>query len=110
MSNSHPPCHPQSYRSLRLTLLPVIISLLLALLVPQVASAHPLDVYLQATYITVAPAQIVVELDLSPGVLVAPQVLPQLDTNGDQQISDAESQTYVNALLQQVVLQVDGKP
>jgi hypothetical protein len=33
---------------------------------PQAALAHPLDVYLQASYITVAPTQIVVELDLSP--------------------------------------------
>jgi ABC-type nickel/cobalt efflux system permease component RcnA len=43
-------------------------------------------------------------------VLVAPQVLPQLDTDGDQQISDAEGQAYVDALLRNVVLQVDGKP
>src|SRR3954447_18778433 len=73
------------------------------------ALAHPLDVYLQATYITVAPAQIVVELDLSPGVLVAPQVLPQLDTDGNGQISDIEGKTYVDAMLRNVVLQVDGK-
>lgn len=77
---------------------------------PMVALAHPLDVYLQATYITVAPTQIVVELDLSPGVLVAPQVLPLLDPNGDQQIADAEGQAYVDAMLRNVVLQVDGKP
>src|SRR6476619_5921795 len=74
------------------------------------ALAHPLDQYLQATYITVAPAQIVVELDLSPGVLVAPQVLPQLDTDGDQQITAAEGQAYADALLRNVVLQVDGTP
>jgi len=98
-------------RGLRSFLLPALIALLLGFLVPpQAALADPLDVYLQATYITVAPAQIVVELDLSPGVLVAPQVSPQLDTNGDQQISDAEGQAYVDAVLRNIVLQVDGQP
>ena len=87
-----------------------LLTLLAWLALPQTASAHPLDVYLQATYITVAPARIVVELDLSPGVLVAPQVLPQLDTDGDQQIADAESQAYVDTILRDVVLQVDGQP
>jgi nickel/cobalt transporter (NicO) family protein len=95
----------------RPTLLLALIALLLGLLAPPVAAlAHPADVYLQATYITVAPTQIVVELDLSPGVLVAPQVLPLLDTDGDQQISDTEGQAYVDAMLRNVVLQVDGKP
>src|SRR4051812_27235156 len=97
-------------RGRRLTLLLGLGALLLAVLAPPSAAlAHPLDVYLQATYITVAPTQLVVELDLSPGVLVAPQVLPQLDTDGDQQISDAEGQAYVDALLPNVVLQVDGQ-
>lgn len=87
-----------------------VLLLLVGLLAfPAVALAHPLDVYLQATYITVAPTQLVVELDLSPGVLVAPQILPQLDTDGDQQITDAEGQAYVDAMLPNVVLQVDGK-
>ncbi len=76
---------------------------------PRAALAHPLDVYLQAMYITVAPTQIVVELDLSPGVLVAPQVLSELDPDGDQQVSDAEGQAYVDAMLHNVVLQVDGR-
>src|SRR5690349_558862 len=87
-----------------------LLSLLIWLLAtPTKARAHPLDVYLQATYITLAPANVVVEFDLSPGVLVAPQVLPQLDTNGDQQISDAEGQAYVDEVLRNVELQLDGK-
>lgn len=77
---------------------------------PSVALAHPLDVYLQATYITVGPKRIVVELDLTPGVLVAPQILPALDTNGDQQISDAEGREYADSVLANVVLKVDGQP
>lgn len=87
-----------------------LLAVLFALLVPtRAALAHPLDQYLQATYITVAPAQLVVELDLTPGALVAPEVLARLDTDGDQQISDAEGRAYVDAVLDDVALHVDGQ-
>jgi len=87
------------------------LCLLLCLLAfPAVALAHPLDMLLQITYITVAPTQLVVELDITPGVLVAPKILTQLDTNGDHQISDAEGQAYGAAVVHDLVLQVDGKP
>ena len=99
------------HRWARRLILPLgIVALLLALLTPpQAALAHPLDQYLQATYITVAPAQIVIELDLSPGVLVAPEVLAQLDTDGDQQISDAEGRAYAETMVRGAALQVDGQ-
>lgn len=97
-------------RGLRPRLLLGILALLLAVFAsPMAARAHALDVYLQATYISVAPAQVIVELDLSPGVLVAPTVLEQLDTDADQQISEAEGLAYANIILQQVVLQVDDE-
>jgi hypothetical protein len=100
-----------SRRGLRPAVLLGLIALLFTwLALPQAALAHPADVYLQATYITVAPTQIVVELKLTPGVLVAPQVLSQLDPDGDQQISEAEGQAYVDAVLRNVVLQVDEEP
>ena len=96
---------------LRPLLLLGLFSLLFGLLAsPKAALAHPLDVYLQATYITVAPTEIEVELDLTPGVLVAPEALPQMDTDGDEQISDAEGRAYVEAMLENVVLQLDGEP
>lgn len=95
---------------LRLPFLVGLLACLLTGLLPQRALAHPADAYLQATYITVTSTQIVVELDLTPGVLVAPQILPQLDTNGDEQISEAEGRAYVTTVLRSVVLQVDGKP
>lgn len=91
-------------------LLGLLALLLTPLAPPSAALAHPLDVYLQATYITVAPTQVVVELDLTPGVLVAPNILPQLDTKGDQQLSAAEGRAYVSATLRDAVLQVDGQP
>ena len=98
-------------RELRSLLLPGLMALLLELLLPvRAVFTHPLDVYLQASYITLAPAQVVVELDLSPGVLVVPQILPQMDTDGDQKISEVEGQVYADSVLQNIVLQVDGQP
>lgn len=103
--------HSLRRRGLRSVLLLGLIALLRALLSrPRAALAHPHDEYVQATYITVAPTQIEVELDLTPGLLSIPQVLPQLDTDGDQQISDAEGQVYVDAVLRNVALHMDGQP
>lgn len=96
----------------RLLAIPMLglVAVLVAMLAPaRAALAHPLDVYLQATYLTVGPAQIVVELDLTPGVLVAPQILPELDTDGNEVISEAEGQAYAAAVLSNVVLAVDGQ-
>lgn len=84
--------------------------LALALATPAVTLAHPADVYLQAAYLTIAPDEIVVELDLTPGVLVAPQILPLLDTDGDQAISDAEGRAYAATVLPSLALQLDGRP
>lgn len=105
--------HLRSTWQRRLRSLPLLglTAVLLALVSPpRAALAHPLDAYLQATYITVAPTQIVVELDLTPGVLVAPQVLAELDSDGDQEITDAEGRAYADTVLRNVTLQVDGQP
>lgn len=92
----------------------VLTALLLAaatLLLPaSPASAHPLDVYLQAMYLTLAPAAVQVELDLSPGVLVAPRVLAALDADGNQTVSDAEGRVYAEQVLGSVQLSADDTP
>ena len=93
-----------------LGLVGLLVPLLALLAPPRAALAHPLDVYLQASYITVAPAQVVVEVDISPGVLVAPEVLARLDTDGDQQLGDTEGRAYLDTILPNLVLQVDGQP
>ena len=85
-----------------------LIGLLLVL--PSVTLAHPLDQYLLASYLTVTPNQVVVEVDMTPGVLVAPQLLPTIDTNGDQQLSEAESRAYAELVLKKLELKVDSQP
>jgi nickel/cobalt exporter len=85
--------------------------LLPALILPAgPAAAHSLDAYLQATYLTLAPSTITVELDLSPGVLIAPRVLSILDGDGDHQVTDAEARTYLGPVLAETDLRVDDQP
>jgi hypothetical protein len=76
--------HLPLYRLKRLWLL-VYVSFVL--FCPARAAAHPLDEFYQVTYITVAPNRIILKIELYPGVLVAPQRLPLLDSNQDDLIS-----------------------
>ena len=84
--------------------------LCIPLLLAAPASAHPLDVYLQATYLTVSPTAVTVEMDLSPGVLVAPRVLRKLDANSDHKVSEMEAGRYLGKVVQDVLVRVDGQP
>jgi nickel/cobalt transporter (NicO) family protein len=84
--------------------------LLCILLLPAApAAAHPLDVYLQATYLTVSPTALTVEMDLSPGVLVAPRIIQQLDANSDREISKMEARRYLGQVVQDAVVRVDDR-
>jgi nickel/cobalt transporter (NicO) family protein len=73
-------------------------------------SAHPLDEFLQAMYVSLGGDQIGVEVDLTPGVLVGPQVVQLIDTNGDGQITEEEAQSYARQVFQQLSVELDGQP
>ena len=60
-------------------------------------------------YVTVAPEGVTIELDLTPGVLVAPQVVALIDTDGDGKLSEAEGRAYARAVLDDVLLKVDKR-
>lgn len=87
---------------------------LLATLWPRPATptalAHPLDEYLQALYVTLGSDRLGLELDLTPGVLVAPQVVALVDGDGDGQISDAEAWAYARRVVSEMRLEVDQQP
>jgi nickel/cobalt transporter (NicO) family protein len=87
------------------------IWLLVATLTAQEASAHPIDEYVQNTYIDLAPDTTTLQIDLTPGVLVAPEVVALIDADGDGEISEAEGEAYAkDAVLRDVSLAVDGEP
>jgi nickel/cobalt transporter (NicO) family protein len=88
-----------------------IIGGLLAILLafPAVSSAHRLDEYLQASRISVARERIALELDLTPGVSVASEVVALIDRDNDGRIAPGEAQTYANTVLAEIALVLDGR-
>jgi len=96
-------------RVLRALLLAPAVMLGTLILPAGPAAAHSLDAYLQAAYLTLTPSAITVELDLSPGVLIAPGVLTALDSDGNHQVTDAEARSHLEQFLQNVELRVDDQ-
>jgi hypothetical protein len=86
---------------------PALLSFV-ALALPGPLLAHRLDEYLQATTISVEKDRISVEMRLSPGVAVTPFVLATIDRNGDGVISPTEEAGYVEQLLGDISLKLDG--
>jgi nickel/cobalt transporter (NicO) family protein len=77
---------------------------------PAPAGAHRLDEYLQATRLSIDLEHVGLEIDLTAGVAVAPEVFAWVDANRDGQISDAEGEAYARQMLRSVGLSVDGRP
>ena len=77
---------------------------------PAPAGAHRLDEYLQATRLSIDLGRVGLEIDLTAGVAVAPEVFAWIDTNGDGQVSNAEGEAYAREMLRSVVLSVDDRP
>ena len=84
----------------------VVVAVLLWVVPP--ASAHRLDEFLQATTIAVEKTRVTVQLRLTPGVAVARTVLADLDADGNGIVSDAEQRAYVERVLRDLSLAIDG--
>ena len=78
-------------------------------LTPPAARAHPLDEVVQAAYVTLAPGEVQLDLEIQPGSLVAGGIARSVDANGDGRISDAEARAYGERVLQASSLTVDGR-
>ena len=73
-----------------------------------VASAHRLDEYLQATRLSLAPNQVDIEVDLTPGVDVAPMIFALINSDHDGRISVSEGETYAQKVVKEIALELDG--
>ena len=74
------------------------------------ASAHRLDEVLQATRIALEPARVQLEMDLTPGVVVADGLIDAIDTDGNGVLSRGEEQAYAGLVLRNLILSVDDSP
>jgi len=82
----------------------------IALLSITQASAHRRDEYLQAARIAIEPARVDIELDLTPGIALAPNVLAEIDRDRDGNIAAGEAAGYAARVLGEIRLEVDGRP
>ena len=85
------------------------VALALMLVVPGPLSAHRLDEYLQALRVDIGPDRTLLELDLTPGANLAPDVVAALDNNHDGEIAAAEAARYVADVLQSIEVSIDGR-
>lgn len=84
---------------------PVLILLIIAF--PSVVFAHRLDEYLQATLVVIEPNRIRLQMNLTPGVAVADQVLSQIDIDHDGTISTNEAAAYCERLKRDLIVRID---
>lgn len=73
------------------------------------AAAHPTDEVVQQVYLTPAASGLGVRLDLTPGVLVAPEFARTVDVDANGTLTDAEVDAHVAAVQSAVTAQVDGR-
>ena len=86
-----------------------VASVLAAAAMPATPAAHRLDEYLQASRVSVARDRIALEVDLTPGVNIASDVIASLDRDGDTAISPIEAQSYGQSVLADLVVELDGR-
>lgn len=91
----------------RLVLLLPVLAALLAL--PSAGFAHRLDEYLQATLVDIEPGDVRLEINLTPGVAVAEQVLALIDSNYDGVISTNEATAYAELLKRDLAARLDQR-
>jgi hypothetical protein len=82
----------------------------LVLLATSVSSAHRRDEYLQTARVAVDPDHVGIELDLTPGIAVAADVLAAIDRDGSRSISEGEAQAYRRQVLDGLAIDIDGTP
>jgi hypothetical protein len=70
---------------------------------------HRLDEYLQASRIEISTAQVVIELDLTPGSAIAESVVAAIDRNHDGLATLEEARSYADDVRKSTQLELDGQ-
>jgi hypothetical protein len=86
-----------------------LLLLLVFITLPSAVFAHRLDEYLQGTLVNIEPGEIRLEINLTPGVAVADQVLALIDRDRDGTISTNEAAHYAESLKHDLIVRFDGR-
>jgi ABC-type nickel/cobalt efflux system permease component RcnA len=73
------------------------------------AAAHPTDEVLQQAYLTPTVSHLEVQLDLTPGVLVAPSFAKAADTDGNGVLGPTETAAHLRRVTRALVVRADGQ-
>ena len=73
-------------------------------------SAHRKGEYLQAARLAIDPGVVQIELDLTPGIAVADDVLRSIDLDRNGVVSPAEAEAYLGTVMRGLRLDVDRQP
>jgi len=90
-----------------ITKLPRLLCLYALLAFPSAVLAHRLDEYLQATLVAIEPGGFRFQINLTPGVAVAQQVLALIDRDRDGVITTNEAIAYAESLRRDLLVQFD---
>ena len=86
------------------------LPLLFALIAfPPAVFAHRDDQYLQATLVAIEPRAVRLQINLTPGIAVAEQVIAEIDRDRDGAISKNEAAAYAELLKHDLTLRIDGQ-
>jgi hypothetical protein len=86
------------------------LPLMLALLaLPSNVFAHRDDQYLQATLVAIEPDGVRLQINMTPGVAAAEQVIKRIDRDRDGAISKNEAPAYAELLKRDLTLRLDGR-
>jgi hypothetical protein len=85
-----------------------LAALALFALIPSGAFAHTLDEYLQAARLSLTRSHVSLDLDLTPGAMVAARIAAMIDRDQDGVISPAEAAAYGTRVLGETAVALDG--
>jgi hypothetical protein len=88
----------------------VVLALSAVVIVGTGVSAHRQDEYLQAARLAVEPGVVELELDLTPGIAVADEIIAEIDRDRDGFLTADEKRIYVQRVLGAINLYIDGQP
>jgi hypothetical protein len=92
-----------------MTITRFLLLLLGLLALPLNVFAHRLDEYLQATLVTIEPEALRLQINLTPGVAVAEQVLALIDADRDGTVSTNEARAYCDKLKRHLIVKLDDR-
>ncbi len=73
------------------------------------AGAHRLDELLQTAFISIGADRARVDVSLTPGTQIAPQMIARIDSDGDGAFSSAERDAYARQVIDAISVTIDGR-